>query len=146
MVDEPTCLGCRGMPNGCRSSLNESVQLVAAHGGAIWHAAAAIIYPSCQDGWETAFVAAVAPAQGELWLQSGVVRKPSACAEQCCVRERARLGVPATVLESQLPALSRDSRRVRWRARFVVSIFSCAPPRAGCPPLCVVLKRKVDYK
>ena len=131
MVDEPTCLGCRGMPNGCRSSLNESVQLVAAHGGAIWHAAAAIIYPSCQDGWETAFVAAVAPAQGELWLQSGVVRKPSACAEQCCVRERARLGMPATVLESQLPALAAHSRRVCWRARLLFRYLAVHPREQG---------------
>ena len=131
MVDEPTSIGCRGTPNGCRSSLDESVGLVAELGGAIWRAAAAIIYPSCQDGWETAFVAAVAPAQGELWLQSGVVRKPSACAEQCCVRERARLGVPATVLESQLPALAAHSRRVCWRERLLFRYLAVHPREQG---------------
>ena len=131
MVDEPTCLGWCGHTDGRCSSQREPARLVAELGGAIWRAAAAIIYPSCQDGWETAFVAAVAPAQGELWLQSGVVRKPSACAEQCCVRERARLGVPATVLESQLPALAAHSRRVCWRARLLFRYLAVHPREQG---------------
>ena len=117
---------------------------VAAQGGAGWRAGAAILFPSTLDGFDSAFVAAVARAQSELWLPMGVARKLSACAELCCVRARDRVCMPHTACESPLRALVIHGRRPRVCVRVVLPSLWPPPPRAGCPPLCVVLNRNVS--
>ena len=102
----------------------------AAQGGAIWCAAAAIIFPSLLDGFDAAFDAAVAPAQSELWLPLGVARDPSARPELCCERAHDRVCVPHAACESPLRARESDGRRLwslRVFARCVYDLWLATP-------------------
>ena len=81
--------------------------------GASWRAAAAILFPLVLDGYIADFVAAVARAQSELWLPTGVASKASACAELCCVWARDCVCRPHDACESRLRACVRHGRRPR---------------------------------
>ena len=111
MVTEPTSIGWCETPNGGCNPLAKSEGRVAAHGGEVWRADAAITYPSCQDGWEAVFGSALAPAQFELWLPSGVARNASACSELWEQRARDRVCMPHAACESPLRALVTHGRR-----------------------------------
>ena len=127
MVDEPTSCGGRGLTDGRCSYQREPARLAAELGGASWRAGASISYPSSLDGCVAAFVAAVAHAQVELWLPAGVAQQTSACAELCCVRERASVCMPHDACESRLRAGVTDGRRPRWCVRIVFANFGRHP-------------------
>ena len=104
---------------------------VAAQVGAIWRVGSASLFPLILDGYNTAFVAAVPRAQFELWLPMGVARKPSACAELCCVRARDRVCMPHAACESRPRAGLRDGRRPCVCVRVVFMICRWPPLEQG---------------
>ena len=84
IMDDDYITNTRGVLAACaaRGVANLSMRgerWFAAQVGASWRAGAAILFPIILDGYEAAFVAAAARAQSvsELWLPTGVARKPS---------------------------------------------------------------------
>ena len=128
---ELKCLGCMAAAKRVAASSTMAEGGSAEQGGDDPCAGSANPFGLIRDGSKAAVAARVACAQAELWLHSGVARNMCEHAEQCCVRERARLGVPATVLESQLPALAAHSRRVCWRARLLFRYLAVHPREQG---------------
>ena len=118
----------REPPAGVANLSMRGERRCAAQGGAIWCAAAAIIFPSLLDGFDGAFDAAVAPAQLELWLPLGVARDSSARPELCCERVRDRVCMPHAACESRLRARASDGRRPRVCLRVVFMICGWPPP------------------
>ena len=83
IMDDDYITNTRGVLAACAARGSQTLSMrgerwFAAQVGASWRAGAAIHFPLVLDGYISDFVAAAARAQSELWLPSGVARKPSA--------------------------------------------------------------------